>query len=548
MCSPKVIIIGAGWAGLSAARTYITINPRASLTILDDDTTFGGVWSRDRLYPGLIADSPNGLYEFSDHSMVTATQPLYKTIPGTQVQRYLSEYAEKWDLVRRVKFSAKVVKVERRGGKEGGWSVRTERGDLYDCDKLIVATGLCSKPYLPSIPGREEFRGPVLHSKSLGTAHQLLAAADVSSVAVVGGCKSAIEAITISLAAGKHVHWIVRPSVHGVPLIVVDPDMKPNLIAAINMRIFSIWSPSVFSTSGFWYQFLHSGHWALGRWLVGLWWALMSWVIVKGAGYEKSAYGRAIKPQNGEDGLFRSILYISLLYKGSPFLEELHKGEKITLHRASIAGMSSQGIVLDNGDNVDTDAVVFATGWRSSIDFFSDEEAVELGVPIQPETQSVEMQKHWTRLQEEADEEIVGTFPQLRKFPRPGFEPDTTQFRMYRQILSPRLLAQGDRSISFVGFVSNSQTAFCSELLALWAVAWMEGLYSQSSLPSESEMERDVARTFFDTLIADLGLNVSRKQKGSFGVFSEWLLPYRAADYRGIIEEYLAKVRKVNGD
>lgn len=72
--SVKVIVIGAGWSGLVAAKTYLQIskslNRPIDLTVLDDSTNPGGVWSSQRLYPGLVANSPNGLYEYSDLSMV----------------------------------------------------------------------------------------------------------------------------------------------------------------------------------------------------------------------------------------------------------------------------------------------------------------------------------------------------------------------------------------------------------------------------------------------------------------------------------------------
>jgi hypothetical protein len=44
------------------------------------------------------------------------------------------------------------------------------------------------------------------------------------------------------------------------------------------------------------------------------------------------------------------------------------------------------------------------------------------------------------------------------------------------------------------------------------------------------------AQTYCDGLMADLRLNVSRKQKGLFGALKEWVLPYKPKDYAGIIE------------
>jgi ribulose 1,5-bisphosphate synthetase/thiazole synthase len=39
----SVIIIGAGWTSLAAAKTYLKLYPSISLTILDSDTTVGGI-------------------------------------------------------------------------------------------------------------------------------------------------------------------------------------------------------------------------------------------------------------------------------------------------------------------------------------------------------------------------------------------------------------------------------------------------------------------------------------------------------------------------
>jgi dimethylaniline monooxygenase (N-oxide forming) len=85
-------------------------------------------------------------------------------------------------------------------------------------------------------------------------------------------------------------------------------------------------------------------------------------------------------------------------------------------------------------------------------------------------------------------------------------------------------------------------------------------------LPTEAQMEADVAKvndwmarrygargrgdpeivlevqTFLDELMKDLGLRVQRKNRGFFGPLVEWFVPYEPSDYKGIIEEFLAKV------
>ena len=561
---PHVIVIGAGWSGLAAAKTYFQINPAIDLTILDDDSTVGGVWSTARLYPGLIANSPNGLYEFSDLTMVTKSQPALKPVPGKQVQAYLHQYAEKNNLLSRIKFGSKVVKAERR--EIGGWTIRTSRGDVLECEKLIVATGLYSKPHWPDIPRDEDFRGSVIHTKSLGQEYRRLTGEKVDDVVIVGGCKSAIEAANIFLAAGKRVHWLIRESQQGVPLIVVDPDMRPNLVAVNNTCLFNVWSPSIFATSGFWYRFLHTGKWYLGNLLYFCFWNLLSLVVMSSAGYGRSENGRKIRPK--VKSLFRLTSYVSLVHTTNPFLDDLHSGGNIMVYRASPTRLVKDGMQLDSGQVLKADVVVYATGWRSSIDFFDDEEAAQLGIPIPLGQQDAEAEKLWDSLESKADMMVTDALPRLAEYPIPKTdrETGTTQFRMYRQVLSPRLLAQHDRSITFVGYVANSQTSICSEILALWAVAWMEDLLPKP-LPTETQMEIDVAtvnawmtrrygargrqdpeiilevQTFFDTLMEDLGLRVQRKNKGFFGPIVELVVPYEGSDYRGMVEEFLAQVK-----
>ena len=339
---------------------------------------------------------------------VSGREPL-TPVPGRQVYDYLHTYAEKYDLLRRIRFGVHVVKARRRQGIEG-WVLEciTPTGEeRLECDKLIVCTGLSSKPNVPTLPGPEDaFGGITMHSKSLGSRHHELAAPSVHDVVVVGGCKSAVEAIGICLSAGKRVHWVVRPSQQGVPLIVIDPDQKPNLGAVNSTRLFGVWSPSIFVTKGFWYQFLHSGTWWLGSLLDAGFWALLSWVVSLTAGYEKSANGGLIKPK--ERNMFRYGSYISLVHTNNrTFLEGVHDESKVKVYRATPVKMEGDGICLDSGEVIRTDAVVFATGWKPSADFFESDDAKDLGIPIDVADQDLETAKHWAQLGAEKDDVVT---------------------------------------------------------------------------------------------------------------------------------------------
>ena len=72
--------------------------------------------------------------------------------------------------------------------------------------------------------------------------------------------------------------------------------------------------------------------------------------------------------------------------------------------------------------------------------------------------------------------------------------------------------------------------------------AWMARRHGRKGLQGP-EIVLEI-QTYFDALMKDMGLEIKSKRRDFFGILKEWLLPYQASDYSGIIEEYLANVQK----
>jgi thioredoxin reductase len=501
---PSVIIIGAGIAGLVTAKTYLQVcrhlDRPVELIVLDEGKDLGGVWSTERHYPGLMVQAPNGYYELSDLTMVDEDHPRDDLISAAREHAYLEAYARQFDVFDKIRFSTKVVRVCRRNAPlPPGWTVETASGEVLECDKLIVASGLYSEDRPIPVPCAA-YTGTAIHSRYMSRVHERLCSdPDVGDVVVIGACKSAVETCSVFLAAKKRVHWVIRPSDQGAPLLIFHPDQKPSPLAIALTRFLPMLTPSVWVTGGFWYNFLHSGSWLLGTWLVRGFFGLMSWAIMREIHYGKSQNSLKIQPKR--KNLFFYSTYLSLIVEGAPFFDALHEDnpEKLTVYRATPVKCEGREIVVDEENagerRIPADAVVWSIGWDPGLDFFDPDEAAELGLPVPLDkkgTSHGETQKFSTDpalpTLESYDTKVRKLFPAtLNTTPAQPQDPTTTlrhsRWGLYRFIIPAKHFATGDRTLAFSGMISSGQTATTSEVGALWAVSWLEDLFPSPPMP-----------------------------------------------------------------
>ena len=286
----RVIIIGAGWTGLAAAKTYLEIRPSATLTIVDEDSSVGGVWSASRVYPGLIADSCAAIFDYSDLPMdLELGLDKWADLPSASVHEYMEHFIDKFDLRRRCKLDTKFIRVdreERTEVKRTIWIVNTENHsgmkERLFADKLIVATGICSTPSLPEGIDWSNFHGPIMHSRDVGMKHRLLNKETVRRVTVVGGNKSAVDVVKTFALAGREVDWVIRKEGYG-PGILFEARRHGIHVGAFKaVRASAIASPNILATHGFWYWLLHSGKSQVGLKLLKLMLAKTSKSVMDG--------------------------------------------------------------------------------------------------------------------------------------------------------------------------------------------------------------------------------------------------------------------------
>jgi dimethylaniline monooxygenase (N-oxide forming) len=222
------------------------------------------------------------------------------SIPGSCVHRYLTEYATKFGLVGRLRLESGVQNVTRtEDGALWNLQLANNKGSLI-CEKIIVATGLTSQPYIPAIPN-QGYEGEILHTKELGKSEtvQRIDTLAVKRVLVHGGSKSAFDAVYLLLRAGKYVEWVVRngngPSIMTPITVLGSPSFHLS-----NSRFLGMFSPNVFDMSSVSHRLLHGvGSTQLARRFVTGFWKIMTFLLERPARYSRTENGRALKPNMG---------------------------------------------------------------------------------------------------------------------------------------------------------------------------------------------------------------------------------------------------------
>ncbi|EXJ87254.1 hypothetical protein A1O3_04213 [Capronia epimyces CBS 606.96] len=584
-----VVIVGGGWQGIAAAKTYLDLQPMIKLLIVDSNRTIGGVWALENLHPKLNTQNTLGTFEYSWYPMSSQEFGVEEGahIPGKVVHQYLSAVAQRFQILQRIRFSILVLSAEK--SPEGGWlltvkdSATSEAESFLRCEKLIVATGITSRPRQSNLAGRDRFKGPFLLYADLlrGTGREVLDNAAVSSVTVIGGSKGSYDAVSWAIDAGKSVNWIIQRSGHGpawmTPAALSVVGFRPQFETFPTRRAFSVLSPCVWAEDGVFAGLrwlLHQT--SVGRLLVDMLWFILSHVVLKSLQILPDDLLSNLQPSCGIQ--WQASSTGTLNYPGGDFYRRV-KRANVSIHRQDITSSTEHGLQLGDGTEVRTDAIIHVTGWRWTCPFdLVGINTLEHGIPTVAGDSHDTTQ--WHLRSQEMRQHMTSRFPYLMKAPQPpsssqassrpslGRGPESTPWCLYRCIAPPCQVrtegsgsGSGHRDLVFVGFFNTFPKVLLSEIQALWAVAYLQGRIgwavgdepSQVQIAHEAQMWSCWAALrypfghaskypdtafdiipYFDVLLKDLGLETKRKQ----GWLKELCSPYGVSDYRGIIEEF----------
>jgi monooxygenase len=159
-----VLIVGAGLSGIGAAVHLKTRCPGKTFAILEARESLGGTWDLFR-YPGIRSDSDMYTLGYSFRPWTEA-----KAIAdGPSILRYIRETAEDHGIDRLIRYQHRVERA-RWSTADARWTVEardTRTGAVVEltCRFLFMCAGYYDydEGYTPDLPGRDRFRGTVVH-------------------------------------------------------------------------------------------------------------------------------------------------------------------------------------------------------------------------------------------------------------------------------------------------------------------------------------------------------------------------------------------------
>ncbi|XP_042900641.1 uncharacterized protein [Parasteatoda tepidariorum] len=179
----KVVVIGAGAAGLCAVRHLLSDPDHFEFDAFEQKHYIGGIWNysekvgsdeyglrnESSIYKNLLTNIPKETMAFPDFPFPHHGGCSY--IHHTQVLQYLRDYSEHFDLHNHINFHKMVMHVKplKSSDERVKWRVTysdvvTKERETKMYDAVMVCNGRHSVPNMPEIPGIDDFQGIMMHS------------------------------------------------------------------------------------------------------------------------------------------------------------------------------------------------------------------------------------------------------------------------------------------------------------------------------------------------------------------------------------------------
>ena len=216
MSNGGTVVIGAGPAGLATAAELRRRGVAA--VVLERADAVGSSW-RGR-YDRLRLNTSRWFSKLPGGSYAPGTG-VFPT--RDEVVSYLEDYAR--DNALDVRLRTRVERIDPDGA---GWALRTSAGD-FPAEHVVVAAGYEHTPFVPDWPGRDRFRGALLHAAEYRNPEPYR---DRDVLVVGPGCSGMEIAYDLAEGGARKVRLAVRTP----PNILIRSPMGPAFALAL-MRV-----------------------------------------------------------------------------------------------------------------------------------------------------------------------------------------------------------------------------------------------------------------------------------------------------------------------
>lgn len=337
---PSVAIVGAGVSGLAACKAALEEGLEPS--VFEQAAELGGAWRQDasgKVWSSLKTNLSKFTCAFSDAPWPDDA-PDFPS--GERVRDYLQQYAMTNDLLRYITFGVRVTKLELKPG--GGWQLswepcrNNESSTTAGCatfEKIIVASGIFAEGRIPKIPGLETFSGRVLHSEAYKSPEEFAG----SQVLVVGAAFSGADIAAELSRTAKSVTIAARRPLWYVPRYVMG---RPADLAFYSR------AGAAKSEGKSEAERDRGKH------------AFLASVIESVGGYPDDVVAPVAE---------RDQAFVALTDEFLPAVRD----DKVKVKAAGLVSVSGSEAELSDGSKLNADIIIFATGFKPKVSFFSEQ-------------------------------------------------------------------------------------------------------------------------------------------------------------------------------
>jgi len=306
------IVIGAGFCGIIFLKYAREQGLRC--LVLEKQNDVGGLWNRLPAWQ----DIQNRIEDFAinDVPLDGAKQPA--------LHQHAREWVRKYKLTPHIRLNCEVTSVAWKNEK---WQVHTN-GEVFSANYLIAATGVQNKPWVPEIK-RSSPEVVEMHSSELRQPEDL----QDKRVTIIGGGASSWDLLDLAIENGaKDIRWVYRNRpLWFLPTTRSKQTAWPNLRELALMQTLS--KPAGVSS-------------------------FLRWMLRKLFDYFKLT---AVEPEVPFD-----IGKHQLIPGRQAIMKHLHSISRL---QSEVNGIRGREIALANGEQFETDILLWATGYRMDLQY-----------------------------------------------------------------------------------------------------------------------------------------------------------------------------------